>query len=658
MAIDPNLLIAAPILQDYFVDKETGEPLVGGIITCFHDNARTTLKNWYYQTGIPGAYTYTQLANPLTLSSVGTIQDPNGNDTIPFWYPYDETDSTIKDPYYVTVYSSPNVTPPHELQFTRSNFPFNPGTSGGATVATNNNLIANNEFWRNIGSIDVSDLSDNLFKINGLNYYFATLAPSQHDGFTMPDITFWKNVNDGTDTVTFEQFVDHFTDQIIPYDITPEFYMNVQCTSAGTSSAKYVQIPIQLHVNSLSGVPNCSEVIAAMAVSGNPTITVQLFQYLGSGVTSPVAGTLQTITLTNSWEKYNTTFTFPSAQAVTLGNGGDDAYYLQIAFQPETTYNINLAKPATYLSDVIPTNDWETYDEINAVISSPRTGNVMISMNDYMFGYVPMNDGSIGFNPDTMATYKPNARNNQDTWPLYYLLWNKFKGFSNGTSNVLAQLLDTSGNPVAYGTDAIGDFNSNKSLVLTQTMAKVILGTVPVESLLTTYSTTFTGSNSGGNLLITADNSVSGLFNGMPIYFFAGSGGALPDAINATTIYYVAGFNGTSTFFLSTSFANAMAGTYIAYVTTSGTSPISFVTSFAGTFEGEYAHTQLEGELAAHNHHSPFTTTGGQNAEAGPRPCSTTGNAQNVTINVPTDGSSTPFNVTQPGAFFNFFMKL
>jgi hypothetical protein len=33
MAINTNLLIAAPILQDYLVDKDTGFPLAAGVIT-------------------------------------------------------------------------------------------------------------------------------------------------------------------------------------------------------------------------------------------------------------------------------------------------------------------------------------------------------------------------------------------------------------------------------------------------------------------------------------------------------------------------------------------------------------------------------------------------------------------------------------------------
>src|SRR5882724_341865 len=151
MAINPALLIAAPMLQDYLVDKDTGLPLSAGIITCYQDNSRTTLKNWYYQSGSPGAYTYITLPNPMTLSAVGTIEDSNGNDTIPFFYPVSETDNQTSQTYYITVDNS-NL----ERQFTRQNFPFISQNSSEQQNPTLRNYIVNNRFWRNIGSLNAT----------------------------------------------------------------------------------------------------------------------------------------------------------------------------------------------------------------------------------------------------------------------------------------------------------------------------------------------------------------------------------------------------------------------------------------------------------------------------------------------------------------------
>jgi hypothetical protein len=648
MAINPALLIAAPILQDYFVDKTTGAPLSGGIITFYQDNSRTTLKNVYYQTGTPGAYTYLPLPNPLTLSDVGTIEDANGNDVIPYFYPYSELDNTTPQPYYVTVYSSSG-----QLQFTRANFPFNPNTGTGVVSATNNNLIANNEFWRNIGSLNATTLT-NSFTLNGLTLYDAIIAPSQHDGFTdMSDIQFIKDANGATDTITFEKFVGNFPNQIIPDSVTPEFYLNVDCSGTGSETVKYIQVPIQLHVDSLSGVTNCSATIAAMAESGNPSITIKLFQFLGTGVTSPSAATLETIILSNTWQKYIVTFTFPSAQGLTLGNGGDDAFYLQIGFPAASVFNINIALPSVYLAIDPPTNDWQTYDEINAIISSPRTGDVRTSMNSfYPFGWVPMNNGTIGD-----AASNATARANIDTWPLFELLWNAFNLYTNGSTNPLAQMVTSGGSNVAYGGSAIFDFTSNNAITLTKSMGEVFLGTVPVSALLASYGTTFTAINSTGLALITSVG--LNVFNGMPFYV-SNTGGALPTGLVANTIYYVANFSGTNAFNAATSFANSMAGIVISY-TDAGSGTNSFKSALAGTYEGEYAHAQLLAELATHNHafgtHQSNATAGGLS--------DTFLSAQSI-VNVYANpgfpifntGSSTPFNVTQPGTFYNIYMKL
>ena len=70
MGINQELLIAAPMLQDYLVDNIAGNPMSFGTVSCYRDNSRTTYKNWYYQSGTPGAYTYIPLPNPLALEAI------------------------------------------------------------------------------------------------------------------------------------------------------------------------------------------------------------------------------------------------------------------------------------------------------------------------------------------------------------------------------------------------------------------------------------------------------------------------------------------------------------------------------------------------------------------------------------------------------------
>jgi len=482
MPINVDLLIAAPVLQDYLVDKD-GTPMSGGTVTCYHDNSRTTLKNWYYQSGTPGNYTYITLPNPLTLSAAGTICDINGVDTIPFFYPYDELDEEEPDPYYITIvnYAQTN-------QITRANFPFMGESSGGATaVNTFNNLIVNGSFWRNLqpNTVNVTPYTsvtlNNIMAIPpGGTYYAAVVAPSQHDGFRMPDVQFQKNNLTGTDIVTFIPFPLGFG-QPINNSILPEYYLSHTCSAAGnTETQKCYQFPISLHVNTLDSVPFTFS-IQAQNGGGTGTaqdvITVFILQDPGTGGIAVPAKEIGQITPSSSWETYTISNLFTSSSGLNLGKGSDDGWYLQIQMPLNTICTINFTKPSIYLTNnIVPTNSFETYDQIDPIINGFRTGDIRTSLNAFSpFGWVPANDGTIGSNSSGATT-----RANADTWPLYSLLW-------NAVSNTYA--------PVAggRGASAYADFTANKTIQLTLTLSRV-LGSVGPGAGLTNWAL---GQNTG-----------------------------------------------------------------------------------------------------------------------------------------------------------------
>src|ERR1044071_2703410 len=467
MAINPALLIAAPILQDYFSDNATDAAMSNGVITCYQDNSRTTLKNWYYQTGSPGAYTYTQLPNPLVLSAAGTITDANGNDTIPFWYPYSEADNVTPQPYYVTVDNSNG-----QRQFTRQNFPFVAATnSTNEFLDTLENLIVNNVFWRNGGSFTLTTTSG----------AHVRLCPSQHDGFVdnMADIIFYKDADGATDTVTFTQFTNTTKFPNNPdnssADANPEYYMNVASGNSGSGEmVKYIQIPICLHVANLSGYTNASVTLWTQNVAGagNNKIVIKLFQFLGTGATSPAASTIVTINPSTTWTKTNIPFTFPLV-TIPAGGPGDDGWFLQLSLPMGVQYNMNIAKPSIYLSKDTPTNEFQTYEKVSGTIDAPRTGDIRSSINSFSpFGWTPMNDGTIG-NASSNAT-RPNV----DTWPLYSLLWGAVTsqtGGTNGGGTGYAQLYESTGANVAtVSANAITDWNLNRKIGLTKTLGRAL----------------------------------------------------------------------------------------------------------------------------------------------------------------------------------------
>jgi hypothetical protein len=637
MAINPALLISAAMLQDYLVDNATGLPLANGTITMYQDNSRTTFKNWYTLSGTAGIYSFVPLPNPMTLSGVGTMQDANGNDIIPYYYPYSEVDNQTPQPYYVVVVNSNG-----QQQFTRQDFPYVVTSSSPTPISTQRNYLINNVFWRNIGTANLTNVTS------------MVIAPSQHDGFSMPDIQFIKNTTGATDNITFTKFIPgDEAGQVLVDDITPEYYINFNCSASESGeSLKCIQFPISLHIKTLESVAS-SIVVHGQNVGGNTnnTLTLAIYQFLGTGVTSPSPIILQTLTLNNNWTKFIVPFVFPSASDLTLGDGGDDALYLQIQYPVGVTFEINHTKPQLYLSSTeVPDNDFDTYDDIDAFINSPRTGDLRTSINSfYPYGWVPMNNGTIG-NPSSLAT----TRANQDTWQLFNLFWSIAKPYdSGGNFNQICQMYTMGGSATNFGTSAIIDFNSNNQLALTQSFGRVLMGTVPAAALIAPFTQAVTFSNSGGNLLATVSNA-TGLYDGQTIAFT--TTGTLPNAIFANAVYYITAIT-SNTFLLSDTFANYVGNSYVAYNSTNG-SDCSLVVQPIGSETGEYLHNLLQRELPSVIGGN-LTSTSFNYQTGGSTQIAVGGSgSQGVALTISNPSAGFPFNIIQPSTFYNIFIKL
>lgn len=136
MALDSRY-IADYSLEQYFVDKDTGEPLAGGSVEFYKDDDRTTPKVVYQLSGAPPNYTYTALPNPITLSAVGTIQNAGGDNLALYYFPYDSEDADANlELYYIVVKDSGGTT-----QFTREAWPNI--TSGTNPVSTDDGNYVN-----------------------------------------------------------------------------------------------------------------------------------------------------------------------------------------------------------------------------------------------------------------------------------------------------------------------------------------------------------------------------------------------------------------------------------------------------------------------------------------------------------------------------------
>lgn len=168
MALDPKYVVTSD-LESYYVDKDSGAPLAGGIITFYRDTSRSVKKTVFQiSEPTPGNFTYTALPNPCILSDVGTFQDALGNNIVPYYYPYDDNGDT--DLYYITVQSSSGIT-----QFVRIGWPNNPDSTDNTTEADTKNYIPNGQFLAHNNIVNVSGTNSTEPPVTGITYGIGTL---------------------------------------------------------------------------------------------------------------------------------------------------------------------------------------------------------------------------------------------------------------------------------------------------------------------------------------------------------------------------------------------------------------------------------------------------------------------------------------------------
>jgi len=149
MALDDRM-IPAPVLDMFYVDKDTGLPLAGGLIY-FYEDDHSTLKNIYELVGTAPPYTYAALPNPIVLNIAGQVVNAAGQNTLIYLFPFDGnpepttpvTTNTI-DLYHIVCMSAGGAT-----QWTRSGIPSitadNDPTQDKSHVG---NQISNSQFAR------------------------------------------------------------------------------------------------------------------------------------------------------------------------------------------------------------------------------------------------------------------------------------------------------------------------------------------------------------------------------------------------------------------------------------------------------------------------------------------------------------------------------
>lgn len=304
-------------MQEYFVDKGTGDPLAAGVVTFYEDNNRTTLKPIYKLTGTPGNYTYTPIPNPNTLSSIGTIQDGSGNDVVAYFFPYDAAGNI--DLYYVKIENSGAVS-----QFTREGQPNTATASDKESDLVN--FVSNGQFL----------LHNNLFE-TGSNEEFEITSDNT---IIAPGNWIYRRSPASTakDYVEFARIGS----AVITPASNPRYELHAYSILANPSDT-YKGIRLRFpDVNKFSDSSGTVEFTFSFSMQNDVAIPIRLIKNFGTGGDPEEPTLFATIPISGQYEHRNVKVTFTSNVGKIIGDNNDD--YIELDFQvpTATTYDIKL----------------------------------------------------------------------------------------------------------------------------------------------------------------------------------------------------------------------------------------------------------------------------------------------------------------------------
>jgi hypothetical protein len=313
MSLDLSYVLATS-LEEYFVDKSTGQPLSGGKIYYYSDNNRTILKNVFTISGNPPNYTYAALPNPITLSSAGTIQDAGGNNVLVYYFPQDLSGNP--ENYYIQIYNSAGT-----LQFTREAFP-NAGVSSGSMTGSNNliNYVPNGQFLSH---------NDNHVEVLGVK----TIAQG---GWTYERTVSSTDI----DLVSFKKF-NTFTSNPTS---SPRYSVRIQCTSPGNATFKSLRLKFPDVFKFASDTQNYTLQFTAVDNTGAGTLNTSttIIQNFGTGGSPTLTTNVSTQTFPSTYKAFSSNFIFPIT-ASTVGPLNDDFVQISINFPAGIPFDVILS---------------------------------------------------------------------------------------------------------------------------------------------------------------------------------------------------------------------------------------------------------------------------------------------------------------------------
>jgi hypothetical protein len=295
MSIDPRYL-ASKVLQQYLVDNRSGLPLAGGQVYFYRDADKVTPKPVYTISGNGPDYTFIELPNPCILSSVGTFQY-NGNDIIPYYYPYLD-DGTTLDLYYVVVQNYQGAD-----QFTRAAWP--PDAAGSEMPTPTNsvlaNIIPNGQFLLHnnlVATDNEAQAGSNIIAQGGWTFELT------------PDVLLSDN------TVEFIAIPNYVSNP----PQSPPFQVQIVCLEANPAdTVKSLRIKFN-DVNKFANGRDYSFGFSAFSQS-SLNVLVNIVKYFGVGGTPFTPQTQAALTITPDQQFFSTVINFGTNAGSITGTG-------------------------------------------------------------------------------------------------------------------------------------------------------------------------------------------------------------------------------------------------------------------------------------------------------------------------------------------------
>lgn len=348
MALDPRFVVTSD-LEEYFVNKDDGTPLAGGIVTFYSDINRTVKKPVYQITGSPPNYTYAVLPNPCVLSDVGTFQDALGNNIVPYYFPYQGTpndNTSVLELYYITVQSSGLVP-----QFTRQGWPNTTTDSNTpSTTLGSKNFIPNGQFLSHNDIVSATEPPVTTIPFGIINLSSQAIAQG---GWS------FRRSTAGT-SVFNNSFVTAPVSGGFGLKDFPRFAFNFICTSFNASD-QYRDLTISWpNVNTFSSgaTPGTQDYTFFFNATSNDGFSyafdIYLIFYFGTGgsPSTPITTLLSTQTIGNGYASYNINIVgFPPSGSNIIGTNNDD--YVAIAIRgPASGWSVQLTDFALVMGNV------------------------------------------------------------------------------------------------------------------------------------------------------------------------------------------------------------------------------------------------------------------------------------------------------------------